>query len=419
MQILTKQIRLYFRKRKKSKMRIVYVPLEPYQERYTLQLADWNIKEFERLGLEYIYVNGENIDASKKINTGIILDVYQRSYWALSQVMNLITMAREGIFREDDVIFFEDMFHPGIEALAYVKDITSLNVPLRPFSAIPPIVVRCLAQTIDPDDFVHYTNMSRWMRHYEHMVNQFVDLVLVASEEMIPFMTAAGWDVPISVTGLPFGKKNVQEFTPAPIKLFKDRCRRVLFTSRIADEKQPEFFIEVAKEYKKDLKDDTVFAFVSGGKISHPAIDLAVLAGIVEVYPYRTKAQYYDLLKDSRLVFNCALQDWVSNTVSEADALGCNVLFPAYRSFPEVFKNDQYRLYIPWSVKDAARKTYFLLSSASEKIGEISDYQDRSIARTIEAIDKNVFNFNVNSLAPHDTRYRKNIINRVLRERGV
>jgi len=57
--------------------------------------------------------------------------------------------------------------------------------------------------------------------------------------------------------------------------------------------------------------------------------------GDLKIYENLKKDQYYELLADSRVLFNCALQDWVSNTVSEADTLGCNVLFPAYRSFPE------------------------------------------------------------------------------------
>jgi len=55
------------------------------------------------------------------------------------------------------------------------------------------------------------------------------------------------------------------------------------------------------------------------------------------------------------------LQDWVSNTVSEADSLGCNVLYPAYRSFPETFANDRERMYIPWSIDDAISKMHNLL----------------------------------------------------------
>ncbi len=57
----------------------------------------------------------------------------------------------------EDTIFFEDMFTPGIEALPYIMDQT--NGEYR-----PNIWVRCLAQTIDPDDFLHVWDMADWMK---------------------------------------------------------------------------------------------------------------------------------------------------------------------------------------------------------------------------------------------------------------
>ena len=88
-------------------------------------------------------------------------------------------------------------------------------------------------------------------------------------------------------------------------------------------------------------------------------------------------------LNDSRVLFNCALQDWTSNTVSEADSLGCNVLYPAYRSFPEIFANDPDRLYIPWSVDDAANKLTNLLNAPHHNMGLISDWTDGTIDRIV------------------------------------
>ena len=93
------------------------------------------------------------------------------------------------------------------------------------------------------------------------------------------------------------------------------------------------------------------------------------------------KNDYYALLNDTRVLFNCALQDWVSNTVSEADTLGCNVLYPAYRSFPEAFANDNERLYIPWSKHDAIDKLLPLMEAPHKNMGRISDWTNGTIDR--------------------------------------
>ena len=109
--------------------------------------------------------------------------------------------------------------------------------------------------------------------------------------------------------------------------------------------------------------------------------------GRLTIYENLEKNAYYNILNDSRVVFNCALQDWVSNTVSEADSLGCNVLYPAYRSFPETFANDHTRLYIPWNIEDALDKLEKLLAKPHNSIGKISKYTDGTIDRICDILE--------------------------------
>jgi hypothetical protein len=98
------------------------------------------------------------------------------------------------------------------------------------------------------------------------------------------------------------------------------------------------------------------------------------------------KNDYYELLADSKVLFNCALQDWVSNTASEADALGTNCLYPAYRSFPETFANDHECLYVPWSMDDALVKLDHLLKSPRKNIGKLSKWTSGTIDRCLDII---------------------------------
>jgi len=107
------------------------------------------------------------------------------------------------------------------------------------------------------------------------------------------------------------------------------------------------------------------------------------------------KNDYYNLLADSSVLFNCALQDWVSNTVSEADTFGTLTLYPAYRSFPEVFANNGNHLYVPWSIDDAQEKLTKMFTAIDNEdvsqynIGKISDYQNGTIDRTIDVMTGN------------------------------
>jgi hypothetical protein len=362
--------------------------LESYQARYTLQLTEWNRRVFERRGINVVYVPGETLDNSQKIVTGQVLDAHGRSYFGMSQMMNLVKLMQKGEITSEDVIYFEDMFQPGIESLPYIIDQCDED-------NMPRIFVRCLAQSIDPDDFVHVWGMNKWMGLYEKMVNEFADGILATNEEMVAHMKIAGWEAPIyNISGLAFGKSEVIERIGGKIKPFNDRRLRVVFSARWDQEKQPDFYMDLIEAWRERYPSkDVEFVVCCGGELksnndsymarTHKMVE----EGKLVIYDNLDKNKYYEILNDSRVVFNCALQDWVSNTVSEADALGCNVLYPAYRSFPETFANDPDRLYIPWSIDDSVAKLDNLLKKAHPNMGKISDYTDGTIDRICDVLE--------------------------------
>jgi hypothetical protein len=383
--------------------KLFYMGLEAYNARYTLQLTEWNRRVFERRGIDVVYVPGETLDNSQKIVTGQVLDAHGRSYFGMSQMMNLVKMMQQGEVTSEDVIYFEDMFQPGFESLPYIIDQCDED-------NMPRIFVRCLAQSIDPDDFVHVWGMDDWMRSYEKMVCSSVDGVLATNEEMVAHMKIAGWEGPIyNISGLAFGKDEVIERVGGQIKPFNDRRLRVVFSARWDQEKQPDFYMDLIDAWRERYPSkDVEFVVCSGGELkSNNDSYMARTRKMVEdgklvIYDNLDKNKYYEIVNDSRVVFNCALQDWVSNTVSEADALGCNVLYPAYRSFPETFANDHERMYIPWSLDDAINKLDILLKKAHPNMGKISDYTDGTIDRICDILEGKGEQWNRDS-----TDYRK------------
>ena len=365
-------------------MKIFYMGLEPYEGRYTLQLTDWTERAFKERGVDYIVVPGTTIDDSKAITTGQVLDAHGRSFFGMSQMMNLVQMMKAGEVTSNDIIFFEDMFQPGIESLPYILNQSSVEFR-------PKVWIRCLAQSIDPDDFIHVWGMSKWMSLYEAMCNEFVTGVLATNEEMVAHMKIANWKAPIyNISGLSFGKEEVQSRVK-DIKPFEERTMRVVFGARWDQEKQPGFFMDMIDHWQQNKKLPPVeFCICVGGplrsnnKIYVDRARLMEKEGTLTIYENLKKNQYYNILADSRVLFNCALQDWTSNTVSEADTLGCNVLFPAYRTFPEVFANDETRMYVPWSGRDAMEKLKKLIIKPSPSIGQISDWTNGTIDRMID-----------------------------------
>lgn len=360
--------------------KLFYCGLESYESRYTLQLEEWSRKVFDRRGIEWYSVPGITIDNTKSIQVGQVLDAHGRSFFGMSQMMNLVQLMRNGEVTGEDVVFFEDMFQPGIESLPYIMD----QIPAE---QRPKVWVRCLAQAIDPDDFVHVWGMSKWMSLYEAMVNEFVTGVLASNEEMVAHMKIANWTAPIyNISGLAFDKEEVQSRVKE-IKPFDQRSNRVVFAARWDQEKQPDFFMDIVE---RTAGPKVEYALLQGGPLRSNNEEYIKRARLLEkqgklkIYENLKKDQYYEIVNDSRVLFNCALQDWTSNTVSEADALGCNVLFPAYRSFPEIFANDHTRMYVPWSQEDAMIKMWNLLKEKHPRQGQISDWTSATIDRYVD-----------------------------------
>jgi hypothetical protein len=387
--------------------KLFYMGLEPYEGRYTLQLTEWSRRAFARRGIDWVNVPGTTIDNTKAIQVGQVLDAHGRSYFAMSQMMNLVQMMRNGEVTGEDVIFFEDMFQPGMESLPYIMD----QIPAE---QRPQVWIRCLAQAVDPDDFVHVWGMGKWMSLYEEMCNEFVTGVLASNEEMVAHMKIANWKAPIyNISGLAFDKTEVA-LRVGEIKPWEERDNRVVFAARFDQEKQPDFFMDMIEEwYGTPGTPEVEFAILQGGPLrsnNQKYIDRARKMeerGQLVIYENLKKNHYYDIVNSSKVLFNCALQDWTSNTVSEADALGCNVLFPAYRSFPEIFNNDHTRLYVPWSIEDAMNKLTPLLNEPHKDLGKISDWTTGTIDRYIDIMAGDGEQWNRNS-----NRYRDHVATR-------
>lgn len=372
--------------------KLFYVGLESYVQRYTYQLQDWNERVFRKRNIDFVSVEGENLDNSKQIVTGSVLDAHGRTFYSMTQMAELIKLMQQGEITNKDVIFFEDMFTPGIESLAYIMDQTTEEYRPRVF-------VRCLAQTVDPDDFVCREGMFKWMRKFEEMCAAFVTGIIVANEEFAAHLHIAGIDCPIYVSGLPYGKEEVLERVP-DIKPLQERTNRVVFAARWDDEKQPDFYMDLIElAYKTNPAIE--FCVCTGGPElkgnNKSAIDRALRLtksknANFKIYANLGKNDYYNIVADSRVLFNCALQDWTSNTVSEADTLGTLTLYPAYRSFPEVFANNHNHMYTPWSVEHAFSQLMNMMTDINKdcldkySLGKISDWQNGTIDRTIDIV---------------------------------
>lgn len=363
-------------------MSVVYLPLEPYQERYTEFIKEWTLEALEAKFDSVVVIEGASPDRLRRIGEGSVLDVFGRTTWCVSQVAQVLQLA----LTSDDVVYVDDMFHPGLEALPYAWATRGVR---------PAVVVRNWAQSVDRHDFTYRLGMRPWMRHYERMVESFSDVVLCGSSCHADEMRLAGWRKRIEVVGLPFRGQTVRQIAAAgaPRLTQADPPRwDAVYSSRLDPEKQPALMVEVARRLRAAGRSLVVCTGSPDIRSSDPKLGRFVAeaeaAGDLAVLRNCRKADYYGALSRASLHLNTSLQDYVSYGVLEASALGVPSLCPAYKSFPEVFDGDPRRLYVPFSAEECVAKALSLLADPPplRAIEEPARRHDEALARTADII---------------------------------
>jgi len=350
--------------------KLFYLPLEPYEERYTSLMSKkggWAESHFEKLDVRFIRVEGR--PTSGKIKTGSVVDAFSRSRWAMDQVNEVMTFIEDETLTDGDVIYTEDFWHPGIESLFYIRDITGVKFKIGCFMH---------AQSIDDSDFTY--TMRYWIGDVEKGFSTGYDYVFVTSPILLKLALEAGWnDYSLKLSGLPLNKEMLLKEYGHHKK--EQRERFVLFSSRFDAEKNPHFFLDLVEKCP-----DINFKLVKPrDKLSNdPSASLRAYAMSdqlknFEIVDTSNKETYYKLLGAADVQFNCAIQDWVSWTLLEAVTFGCKPLYPKWKDFPYELKDHPECLYDNKSLRDAESQLRKLLwGQANNKLIEIADRHDNS-----------------------------------------
>lgn len=302
------------------------------------------------------------------IRKGRVLDRMERPLWCLRQLISLLNEARPNTLP----VYFSDFYTTGLDALAYS------GAKFDAFSF-------CWAQTFDRYDFTQ--EHIAWMRPWEVMAMEIYKGVFVAHEELFDRIAVSipGCEGKVHVVGLPFNSKRVGRMLD-PDEVPNDKYD-VAYTSRWDQEKSPLTFVELAA-----LRPDLKFVVCTAhsdliGTDTH-AIEQVHRLDNVTILTSCTKGKYYATLSQTRVQFNCALQDWVSFTLLEALTFGCSPLYPCERSFPSTLHYFEPCLYRPGDAVAAADKLDNLLIKPSPRSlrDDILGYHDKTLARIAKII---------------------------------
>jgi glycosyltransferase involved in cell wall biosynthesis len=209
---------------------------------------------------------------------------------------------------ENDVIFFSDLWFPGLESLFYVRNITGIDFKIAGVFH---------AGTWDPHDFTSRTGMRNWGQHIETGWLHGVDMIFVATQwhkDLIVLNSNEFDESKIFVTGIPFYAKELSEkYRNGENVAPKENI--VVFPHRLDTEKHPEKFDRLAKKYPQ-------WKFVK-------TMDQT-----------SSRDEYFKLLARSKVMISFAEQETFGYSTVEAMALGNFVIVPDALSYRETVPED-------------------------------------------------------------------------------
>lgn len=312
-------------------MRIFLVDLESVETRYTCQ---WKIglpellkKEAEDRGftasilpsigyvkdlpdlniLDIVIIEGGQV--SQKTTPGAFLNFAGTNVYKSKQVIEIAHAFQRGMIRPGDKILVTDAWNPGIIQFKYMSEL--LNIPVE-------IHALWHAGSYDPQDFLgRLIEDKRWSINFEKSLFHAIDYNYFATvfhrdmfAERVNPETYPEDMKKYVVSGQPHNLM-VEELLK-----YRDLKKKdlILFPHRVAPEKQPDIFKDLAKsmpEYEWVICQDQ---------------DLS-------------KAEYHTMMGEAKMMFSANLQETLGISAMEAVLLDTIPLLPARLSYIEMYES--------------------------------------------------------------------------------
>lgn len=287
-------------------MRLIYVPLEDVEQRYTKMMN----AELKRHADVYLY---PEFDFPEVIEKGQFLDVNKTIIFKSRQLTMIAKMFYDGKIEEGDIFIIGDIFFPGIESIRYMAELQGIKVQIYGFN---------YAGRADKTDFVQ--KLGKWADASEQGYHDICDGIFVGSEnhkmdviryfDLEPSM--------VHVTGYIWDRNYVRSVYDG----HPEKEDFVIFPHRMTPEKGVKELLEFAKNTNKKI-----IVTSSGNKVEG-----LKLPDNVEYHYNLTKAQYYETMARAKWYLSCAYQETFGYTLQEAIHFGCLIAVPNRVCYPEM-----------------------------------------------------------------------------------
>lgn len=302
---------------RETRMPTLYdVPIESFESRYSTQWRKWFSNFYDQKAVKWYPVTPKET-LTRDIETGSFLDVHGTNYYKAEQLQLLIELLHLKEIKDGDWVFFHDLWFPGIEMLAYIRDASGVKFN----------IAGCLhAGGWDPNDFISREMLTMWRHPFEEMLFGIADKIFVATayhkELIMQHFTKPSRGLPyfenevdpkLKVTGFPIYPN---DFAPSAGFRHKLPGHRplVVFPHRLDDEKNPLAFEQLKQ--RPELKG---FDFLRSKDVC------------------RTKAEYYKLLHQANYAVSFSFQETWGIAMQEAAFCGAITFVPDRLSYREMY----------------------------------------------------------------------------------
>lgn len=298
-------------------MKILLVPIEPIELRYSIQWKLWFENYFDSQNVDYIVIdplkeNPNLLKSSTKVSVGQFLDVYNTNIYKAAQLQMICNWLSENRDNDEVVVFFMDLWFPGLEMIRYISCGAKRTIK----------IAGCLhAGSYDSNDFLFKAGMKPWAKFSEKSWLILADRIFVATKYhkalILKRRAETCFDeTKIYVSGFPI-------FPPYEkiIRFSTEKERIIVFPHRLAQEKNYELAMTTVTEILKRHKLDE-WSFVASAICCN------------------TKSEYYDLLLKSAISVSFAVQETWGIAMQESVFCGTYPLVPERLSYREMYPTD-------------------------------------------------------------------------------
>ena len=299
-----------------------HIHLEQLDERYTVQWYRWFASELTKRQVAYINISGEAL--SPETPSGQFLHWASRCHYTAAQNKKIAFQFAEQLVDDDDIFYFADIWHPGLEAVAYMAELNNIKVK---------IYAHQHAGVFDKTDIVR--PLVSWGAYQEAAWYRICDKVFVGSvylkSTILNGLGAAGlpYQDNIVVTGNPYSESDIK--LSLSEGHFKHNGKQiVVWPHRTSEDKNPTDFFRLVNRLAPEYPD--VRWIITSGR-AHDTYETHNAS--IEFFTL-TKPDYYALLNSSTLLVSTAYHENFGYTIREATTFETPILCPRRACYPEM-----------------------------------------------------------------------------------